>query len=176
MKQYTLPTATLFLWRVRLFVPVGALTLAACWLWVRLPVGWPIALFLALLWAAALFLALWYLPRRRRNYKITLSEHALLLQQGVFLHTQYLLPAPRMIYAELHSTPLTRAMGLCGLSLRAARGVLHLSPLARAQATELLLCLDRAQEAAEPTDSTEPTEPAADSAISDAQTGAEGDA
>ncbi len=145
MKQYTLPSRTLFLWRIRLFAVAGVLTLLLCWLCYIVPVQF-VLLFLAVLWVVAFFIGFWYLPRQHRNYKITLNEQSLLLQRGVFLHTHYLMPAPRMIYAELLSTPLCRSMGLCGLSLRAARGILHIAPLELKEAMEILMQLDREED------------------------------
>lgn len=90
--------------------------------------------------AALLIIALWYLPRYYRSYEITASDKAVCIRRGVFLHRKYILPCPRLIYAELVITPIDRIFHVQTIHIHAVRGLLSVHCLEPADA-ELLMSL-----------------------------------
>lgn len=80
----------------------------------------------------------WYFPRLQKSYRLTLSEEAVTLTRGVLIRRQYLLPCPRLIYAEQFSTPFMGLLGLRGIRLRAARGRLTVPALGKEDAAAFL--------------------------------------
>ena len=80
----------------------------------------------------------WYLPRLVKSYRVVFTDEAVTMSRGFFIRRQYLLPCPRLIYAEKFSTPLSTLWGLRGLRLRAARGQLTIPALDKPDVEDFL--------------------------------------
>ncbi len=118
MKENLLPKKTAFLWQIRIgivgLIPLTALcalSFLTCWL----------LLAAAVLAAALAVLLFWYLPRYFKSYEILFPKGAVIINRGVFIKTTHIMPFSRLVYAQSFATPLAKAMGLAGLSLKAAR-------------------------------------------------------
>ena len=75
----------------------------------------------------------WYLPRLVKSYRVVFTDEAVTMSRGFFIRRQYLLPCPRLIYAEKFSTPLSTLWGL-----RAARGQLTIPALDKPDVEDFL--------------------------------------
>ncbi len=93
---------------------------------------------LKLLFVLLLFWIFWFLPKYFKSYRIEVSENAIVVKHGVFIETTQLMPFPRLIYAKSHSTPLADRLGLAGVFLRAARGIIIIPELEKADAVYLI--------------------------------------
>lgn len=114
----------------------GALVLCA-FLGLVLPEGMT-AVLLALLIFLAVFLCFHYLPRLMESMVVRLSADALIYTRGVFVRRQYIMPKPRMIYVQQFDTPVSAALGLCNLRLRAAKGRLTILSLSAEAAAAII--------------------------------------
>lgn len=131
----TIPDNTVKLWQIRCGV-VSAVVLAALasflsiTLWMLVPV--------VVIFVLSLVFILWYVPTFLKSHIITADDSAVTVKRGVFIKTEHIMPFPRLVYSETFSTPLSERMGISGISLRAARGVI-LIPEIKKSDTELLL-------------------------------------
>lgn len=141
MNRYALSPKTMFIWRVRLILAGVVLAFLSGILAAFLP--WAALAVAAAGLAAGVWAFFWYLPRLHKSYLLNISTEAVVLTRGVFVTRQYLMPCPRLIYAERFTTPLTAALGLCGLRLRASRGKLTIPPLSLADTADIMLYLGR---------------------------------
>lgn len=135
--EFTPPRAALTLWRVY-SCAVSALALVLCvFLSLILPPPVSAALFSLVILSGA-FLCFFYLPKLRENSRVILSSEAIMYTTGVFIRRKYLFPLPRMIYTEQFKTPVSSAMNLCNIRLRAARSRLTVFSLSSADAQKIL--------------------------------------
>ncbi|HHW46569.1 MAG TPA: hypothetical protein GXX17_06635 [Clostridiales bacterium] len=142
MSKFKLSPRVLLLWRIRLlFVDLAVLVLCfAVYAFFSLPDE---AVLLAVITILISFwLWFWYLPRLHSSFQFSISNEAVVLTRGVFVVKQYLLPCPRLIYAERFTTPLTSLMGLCSLRLKASRVHLILPPLTKDETAFIMSQLD----------------------------------
>ncbi len=119
--EIKLSPAALLLWRI-LWVLESALFFTLLGL---LAARFPSPLTFVLLGLCILLQGLgffWYLPRLHASMILTLNAQAVVLIRGVFVRQKYILPLPRLIYAESFFSPLSALLGLRNLRLRAARG------------------------------------------------------
>lgn len=129
MSKYNLTPRVLLLWRLRLLLLDLAVFALCVVVYVVLSLP-DVAVLIAVITAIiSLWFWFWYLPNLHSSYTFSISDAAIVLTRGVFVVRQYLLPCPRLIYAERYTTPLTSVMGLCSLRLKASRGRLTLPPL-----------------------------------------------
>ncbi len=97
-------------------------------------------IFITIITAAALLLSavIVYLRFYFKKYSITVDKGAIIVKSGVIIRTERLLPAPRLIFAESFTTPLSRLLGLSQLSLRAIKVNLITAELTKAQTKSIL--------------------------------------
>ena len=69
-----------------------------------------------------LFLCLVFIPLYFKNYKIMVEENAVTVTKGIIIKRSYIMPYPRLIFAQSFITPLSSAMKLKSVMLKAARG------------------------------------------------------
>lgn len=143
-QEIRVPARTARLWQVRAGLITAApvavlLRLSAFTLWLLLPAG--------ILLAAGAVLIFFFLPRHFASYAVSADSRAVIVRRGFFIRAEYILPLPRMIYATSFSSPAARRLGLCGLTLRAARGMLILPELAREDAERILAVVSGGGEA-----------------------------
>lgn len=130
-----LPEKTLTLWQIRftaVFVClIGVLAFFIRFsLWLLIPI-----VFLAVL--GAVFI-LWFLPLYFKSFIITVDDTAIKVSRGVFIKLTNIMPYPRLVFAQSFSTPVARRFGLCGVTLRAARGLLVIPEMEKDDAKVLL--------------------------------------
>lgn len=131
MSKYFLTPRVLLLWRIRLLI-IDLVVLALCFaVYIFFSLHDTAVLLAVITVLVSLWFWFWYLPRLHSSFQFSITNEAVVLTRGVFVAKQYLLPCPRLIYAERFTTPLTSAMGLCSLRLKASRVHLTLPPLTR---------------------------------------------
>lgn len=133
--SFSVPKKTRILWQLRcvaavviLCAAIAAFSPLSKWLW--LPCG-----IMGLLGVLLIFI---YLPAFFANCRITVGDDAVMVTRGVFIQTTHIMPYPRMIYAQSFTTPAATAFGLCGVTLKAARGIMVIPEMEKENA-ELLL-------------------------------------
>lgn len=135
MKEYRLPKKTVVLWQLR-FTVLCALLLAMASLtlffskWMIIPLS---ALFLVF----TLFITI-FIPLHIKSYKIEVSRETVVINRGVIIRVNHIMPFSRFIYAEQITTPAARFMGLSALSLKVARGFILIPEMQRQDAAELI--------------------------------------
>ena len=130
-----LPKETLLLWQIRVTVIFLLLiTVLSVFFsftaWILIPIGAFILL--------CLFTALFYLPLYFKNYRLTVTKNAIVINSGVFLHFTHIMPYPRLIFANSFSSPLSSAFGLSGVILRAARGIIIIPEIKKELALQII--------------------------------------
>ncbi len=80
----------------------------------------------------------WYLPCYFKGFSLTLDKNGIVVRGGVFIKVTRLMPFLRLIYIKSFRTPLSAALGLTGLSLKAARGILIVPELEAAEVAKLM--------------------------------------
>lgn len=73
------------------------------------------------LFAIFLFAVFYYIPCFIKTTVICVSKEGVVVKYGVFIKTEKIMPALRLIYVETHQTLLARAMGLCAVSFLGAK-------------------------------------------------------
>lgn len=132
---FPVPEMTRRLWQIRagilfllLFAAVAAFTTLSAFIWIACG-G------VALLGLLLIFV---YMPIYFKRCAITVTENAVMVMRGVFIKRTYIMPYPRLIYAQSLTTPLATAFGLCAVCLKAARGMVIIPEMAREDAEILL--------------------------------------
>ena len=133
--NYKLESKTLLLWRIR----VGAAALAAALIFVllckySLYFLIPAAMFLC----AGVAAVFWYLPAFFGGYSIFVGENAVIVTRGVIIKTSHIMPFRRLVFAGSYSTPLSKFLGLKGVTLRAARASLLIPEIGSDAADRLI--------------------------------------
>lgn len=133
--SFSVPKKTKILWQLRFAAVVMILCAAVAsfsplskWLW--LPCG-----IIGLLGILLIFV---YLPAYFANCRITVGDDAVMVTRGVFIRTTHIMPYPRMIYVQSYTTPAATALGLCGVTLKAARGIMVIPEMEKENAEMLL--------------------------------------
>ena len=116
--NYKLEKKTLLLWRIR----ISGVAAAAALLFVafcRYSIYFYIPASVSVL--AGAVADFWYLPVFFRSFDIFVGENSVTVTRGVIIRTQHIMPFKRLVFAGSYSTPLSKLMGLKGVTLRAAR-------------------------------------------------------
>ncbi len=79
-----------------------------------------------------------YIPRFAASCSITLSDSAISVRRGVILRRNYVLPNPRLVYAERIQTPLGILFSTCAVNIRLARSSVLFEGLSIADADLIL--------------------------------------
>lgn len=135
--EFRLPREALTLWRIYALVMMiwGVLICGILAMFLPLELT---AVLLILLIVTSAFVLFYYLPCLHESVHIVLSDDAILYTRGVFFSQKYIMPLPRMIYVQQFNTPISAAMRLRNLRLRAARSQLTVFSLAHSDAQEIL--------------------------------------
>ena len=131
--QSTPKKAVLLSWYLLFLLP-GTATAVAVWLILRrfLPVA---AFPVILLWLGGLLLfCLWYLPRRRRHMRYTLTAGELTVTGGVLFAVRHRMPLTAVRHVTLLQGPVERLCGIAYLSVSGLGGHILLEGLERKQA------------------------------------------
>lgn len=132
---FTLTKRTALLWICRIFI-AAALIVAA-----ELYFFYPSRLCLILIGITALLAftaAVIILPLYFKSYTVTASTASLTVSKGVIIKNTDIMPFARLVFGASYRTPLARLLGLEGVVLRAARGLIIIPELPRENAEYLL--------------------------------------
>lgn len=115
---FTLSKKTRALWQIRIVFAFALVFLAVVFfsrytLWFLLPA--------AIIATLGLITAFIYLPFYFKSYKIFVDKHFISISKGVIIHTTNIMPYPRLVFAQSFTTPLSAAMKLKCVMLKAAR-------------------------------------------------------
>ncbi len=129
---------TLILWQIRAFalcmlVILSVLPFLSYSVYLLIPA--------AVLAISGIIVAFWYLPRFFKKYKIFVGEKSVVVTRGVFVETSHIMPFKRLVFAGGYSTPLARAFGLKGITLRAARASVIIPEIEDFAADKLIFAL-----------------------------------
>jgi membrane protein YdbS with pleckstrin-like domain len=143
MKEYKMPRKTLHLWQFRV-AAIGLLLSALCgYFYFKLK---PFLIIIIAIFVAFLVVTFWYLPAFFKGCSVKRSNDAVIVKWGVIFKNTHILPFSRLIYAQSLTTPLARALGLKGLTLKAARQSIFIPELQLADADELINGLKQGDE------------------------------
>jgi len=143
MKEYKIPRKTLFLWQIRSLI-IWAILFFICWYYsFRIK-----TLLIAIGVISVIFLVfiLFYLPKYFSTCKIKFFKNAVVVELGVILKTQNILPFARLIYTQTLSTPLSKLMGVTGVTLKAARSRIYIPEMSNDDLQEFLSFLNNGDE------------------------------
>ncbi|MBP3626411.1 MAG: hypothetical protein J6J39_00015 [Clostridia bacterium] len=135
MKEYRLPKKTVVLWQLRLTV-LCAVLLALVSLTLFLS-KWMLILLSTLFLVFILFIAV-FVPLHIKSYKIEVSRETVVINRGVIIRVNHILPFPRFIYAEKITSPIAAAMGVSALSLKVARGFILIPEMNKEDAEDII--------------------------------------
>ena len=140
MKEYTLPTKTLFLWQIRIVI-------TSILLWLVLEASsldYPyIIVGLA---AITVFAAFLYLPFYFTSFRIRFINGAVVIDNGIIIKNTHILPFSRLIYTQTLISPLARLFGIKAVALKAARSRIFVPEMKKEDIEELLLYLAEVKE------------------------------
>lgn len=138
MKEYRLPQKTVVLWQLRTTlicaVLLGSLSFG---LFIS---GWALLLLSTLFVIFILFIT-FFVPCHIKSYSINVSRETVIINRGVIIRVNHIMPLSRFIYAEQISSPIARRMGLCALSLKVARGFIIIPELDKRDAEDIITAL-----------------------------------
>ena len=139
MKTYFPAKRTATLWRIRI-AAFGVLLLSAC-LMVK-PIkpyfGWISAAV-----AALSAVALAYFPKYLKSFKLHICESAVIIECGVVIQHEKIMPQKRLLYTEQRTTPLAERLGVSSLVLRAAKCAVFIPELLDTDVYEILEALKK---------------------------------
>lgn len=116
---FYLPKKTCLLWQLRIILAFACLCAAVSFfsrftLWFLLPAS--------IIAAIGLVFCFVYVPFYFKSYKILVDEYSIIIKKGVVFKTTNIMPYPRLVFAQSFTTPLSSAMKLKCVMLKAARG------------------------------------------------------
>lgn len=72
------------------------------------------------------------------SYKISVDENSITITKGVVIRTTNIMPYPRLVFAQSFTTPISSAMKLKSVMLKAARGWILIPEIENVNADYLL--------------------------------------
>lgn len=133
MKQeLKLPKRTLRVWQTRIFMV--AIILSAF-----LSILFSFYIFSAILLIVCAMVSFIYFPLLYKSYTITISNTYISVEKGVFIKSEKIMPRALLVYAESMSLPLSNALGLSAVILKAAKGFCVIPEIEKQKADELIL-------------------------------------
>lgn len=133
MKQeLKLPKKTLRVWQTRLFMVAVILSAFLCILF-------DFYTFSAVLLILCAVISFVYLPLLFKSYTIILTDSYISVERGVFIRSNKIMPRALLVYAESVSLPLSNALGLSAVILKAAKGFCVIPEIEKQRADELLV-------------------------------------
>lgn len=132
---FNLPSKTRVLWQIRIVFAFAVLCVAVAFfsrytLWFLVPA--------AVIATLGLVFAFVYIPFYFNSYKISVDENSITITKGVIIKTTNIMPYPRLVFAQSFTTPLSSAMKLKLVLLKAARGWIVIPEIEEVNADYLL--------------------------------------
>ena len=113
--EWKLPKKTLIVWRLRLFL----FTIILC---AFLGIFFSLYVFSAVLLLLCFAFSLIFLPFLIKSYVITVTDAYISVEKGIIIKKTQIMPRKNLVYAESLSLPLSNALGLSAVILKAAKG------------------------------------------------------
>lgn len=132
---FNLPRKTRVLWQLRIILAFAVLCAVVAFfsrytLWFLLPT--------AIIAAIGLIFAFIYVPFYFNSYKITVDDNSISITKGVVIRTTNIMPYPRLVFAQSFTTPLSSALKMKCVMLKAARGWILIPEIENEHAEYLL--------------------------------------
>ena len=141
---FTLSKKTRALWQIRIVFAFALVFLAVLFfsrytIWFLLPA--------AIVATVGLITAFIYLPFYFKSYKIVVNKSFISISKGVVIQITNIMPYPRLVFAKSFTTPLSEAMKLKCIILKAARGWIFIPEIDCIHADYLLdnIIIERAE-------------------------------
>lgn len=130
--ELKLPKKTLRVWQTRIFMVAVILSAFLCILF-------DFYTFSALVLILCAVISFVYLPLLFKSYTIILTDSYISVERGVFITSNKIMPRALLVYAESVSLPLSNALGLSAVILKAAKGFCVIPEIEKQRADELLV-------------------------------------
>jgi len=132
---FNLPKKTRLLWQVRIVFAFAVVCAAVAFfsrytLWFLLPA--------AVIATLGLVFAFIYVPFYFKSYKISVDKNSIIIAKGVIIRTTNIMPFPRLVFAQSFTTPLSSAMKMKAVVLKAARAWVLIPEIENVSADYLL--------------------------------------
>lgn len=132
---FTLPKKTRALWQMRIVFAFAFVCAAVAFFsrytpWFLLPA--------AIIAIIGLIFAFIYVPFYFNSYKIAVDDNSISITKGVIIKTTNIMPYPRFVFAQSFTTPLSSAMKMKCVMLKAARGWILIPEIENVNAEYLL--------------------------------------
>lgn len=132
---FNLPRKTRVLWQLRIILAFAVLCAVVAFfsrytLWFLLPT--------AIIATIGLIFAFIYVPFYFNSYKITVDDNSISITKGVVIRTTNIMPYPRLVFAQSFTTPLSSALKMKCVMLKAARGWILIPEIENEHAEYLL--------------------------------------
>ena len=83
-------------------------------------------------------ISLVFFPLLFKSYKITLNDTYISVEKGIFIITTRIFPRENLVYAESVSLPLSNALGVSAVVLKAARSFCVIPEIEKEKADQIL--------------------------------------
>lgn len=137
MKAYFPSKRTKLLWQIRVTAVGVVLIGITCFIRPLRLYFWAVAAVVLLSTASVLA----YLPFFLKNFKLSLCENALIIESGVLIRHERVMPYPRMLYTEQRKTPLAGRLGVSSLVFRATKAAIFTPEFQDTDVCEILEAL-----------------------------------
>ena len=129
--EWKLPKKTLRVWQLRLFLLAVILCAFLCLLF-------SLYLLSAVVLILCAVISLVFFPLLFKSYKITLDDTYISVEKGIFIITTRIFPRENLVYAESVSLPLSNALGVSAVVLKAARSFCVIPEIEKEKADQIL--------------------------------------
>lgn len=129
--EWKLPKKTLRVWQLRLFLLAVILCAFLCLLF-------SLYLLSAIVLILCAVISLIFFPLLFKSYKITLNDTYISVEKGIFIITTRIFPRENLVYAESVSLPLSNALGVSAVVLKAARSFCVIPEIEKEKADQIL--------------------------------------
>ncbi len=129
--EWKLPKKTLRVWQLRLFLLAVILCAFLCLLF-------SLYLLSAIVLILCAVISLVFFPLLFKSYKITLNDTYISVEKGIFIITTRIFPRENLVYAESVSLPLSNALGVSAVVLKAARSFCVIPEIEKEKADQIL--------------------------------------
>lgn len=129
--EWKLPKKTLRVWQLRIFLLAVILCAFLCLLF-------SLYLLSAIILTLCAVISLVFFPLLFKSYKITLNDTYISVEKGIFIITTRIFPRENLVYAESVSLPLSNALGVSAVVLKAARSFCVIPEIEKEKADQIL--------------------------------------
>ena len=132
MKQkWKLPKKTLRVWQMRFFIFTVTLCAFLC-------IAFSFYVASAVLLILCFLFSFVFLPLFFKSYQISINDSYISVEKGFIIKTTLIFPRENLVYAESVSLPLSNALGLSAVILKAARAFCIIPEIEKEKADMLL--------------------------------------